>query len=351
MSNRPRLLIVDDNKSVRELLELYLLEAGYQCVVASDGIQGLGALKETDFDLLITDIMMPGISGVELIKKAKTLRPDIATVVVSATTDIDIAVEAINSGAQDYITKPFDPNRLYRTVNQALEVRNLRLENIRYREHLEDIVNQRTKHVQELFFSSITSLAQALEEKDPYTKGHSRRVAQISCVLGKAMELSNKEISQLDLAGQLHDIGKIGIPDRILLKPSSLSNDEYEVIKTHPSASHRILQPLLGFRGSLDEITMDENGTAKEETLAAILHHHERYDGKGYPSGLRKDEIPLKSRILALADSYEAMTSRRAYRSPFSHGKAIAEIERCCETQFDPVLAQVFIAQWETKQF
>lgn len=346
MSGRTRLLIVDDERIVRELLELLLIDAGYNCTTAASGLEAIEKLEENEFDLMITDITMPGMNGVELIKRASKLRPEMAMMVVSATTDINTAVDAINAGAQDYVVKPFDPSRLYLTVERVLELRRLKMENIRYQEHLEEMVEQRTNHVRQLFLNSTTALVQALEEKDSYTKGHSSRVARISTVIAREMGLTDDDIAQLDLAGQLHDIGKIGIPDSILLKPSRLTDEEYDVIKSHPRRSYRILQPLFEFRGSLDEITMDENGRAKEETLDAILHHHERIDGRGYPDGLSGDYIPLKARILTVADAYEAMTSKRAYRKPMPPDVAIDEIKRCIGTQFDPEVAEAFIKSY-----
>ncbi|HID56876.1 TPA: HD domain-containing protein, partial [Candidatus Poribacteria bacterium] len=258
----------------------------------------------------------------------------------------ETAVESLKSGAYDYITKPIiDQEHLMLTVEHALEHRRLKLENLKYQHYLEDMVRQRTKYIRDLFFRAITSLVQAIEEKDKYTKDHSKRVAEISCMIGEKMGLSEEQIVQLDLAGQLHDIGKIGIPEyEILWKRGPLSPEEYEIIKTHPVRSYRILRPLFEFKGSLDEITMDENSRAKEETLNIILHHHERFDGKGYPDGLKGDEIPLGARILAIADSYEAMTSPRPYRAfPLTHEEAVDEIRRNAGSQFDPKIVELFL--------
>jgi response regulator RpfG family c-di-GMP phosphodiesterase len=341
---KAKLLIVDDEKHIRDLLELILSDAGYACVKVSNGSEALKILEKENFDMLITDIRMPGISGVDLIKRAMQIRPHIAAIVISAVAQVNIAVEALKSGAYDYMVKPVnDLNRLLLIIDRALELRRLKLENIRYQQRLEEMVHQRTKHVQELFFNSITALVQALEEKDGYTMGHSRQVAEISCMIGERMGLSGEHIAQLDLAGQLHDIGKIGIPDEILRKPGPLSPEEYEIVKSHPARSYRILRPLFEFKGSLDEITMNENGRAKEETLDIILHHHERFDGEGYPDGLKGEDIPLGARILAVADAYEAMTSKRAYRAPLAPDKAIREIQREAGIQFDPEVVENFL--------
>jgi len=344
MKHKAKILIVDDEKNIRDYLDLILSMEGYKCSQASSGEEALDILEKEEFELLITDIRMPGISGTEVIKKATKIRPHIASIVISAVEQVETAVESLKSGAYDYITKPIiDRERLMLTVERALERRNLKLENLRYQRYLEDMVQQRTKHVRELFLNSITALVQAIEEKDGYTRGHSKKVAEISCMIGEEMGLSEGQIAQLDLAGQLHDIGKIGIPDRILQKPGPLSPEEYKIIKTHPVRSYRILRPLFEFKGSLDEITMSENDRAKEETLDIILHHHERFDGKGYPHGLKGDEIPLGARILAVADSYEAMTSKRSYRSSLPHEKAVNEIGKGAGTQFDPDVVEIFL--------
>ncbi|MCD6506606.1 response regulator [Candidatus Poribacteria bacterium] len=345
MKHKAKILIVDDERNIRDYLHLILSMEGYKCSQASGGEEALDILRKEEFDLLITDIRMPGISGTELIREAAKIRPHIASIVISAVAEVETAVESLKSGAYDYITKPFKQERLMLTIERALERRNLILENLRYQRYLEDMIQQRTKHVRELFFRAITSLVRAIEERDKYTRGHSKRVAEISRVIGEEMGLSEEQIVQLDLAGQLHDIGKIGIPiDEILHKADPLTPEEYEIIKTHPVRSYHILRPLFEFKGSLDEITMNENGRAKEETLDIILHHHERFDGKGYPHGLKGNGIPLGARILAVADSYDAMTSLRPYRSsPLSHREAIEEIKRNSGTQFDPNITDLFL--------
>lgn len=336
MSDAPKALIVDDERNIRELLAWILAREGFKCRTAENGAQALRLLRSEEFDLLITDVLMPMVDGIQLIEEALKLQPDIAILVITALRELDVAVKALKIGAFDYILKPFKPDYISFSVRRALDIRRTKLENIEYQRNLKRMVEERTNQLRKLFFKSITSLAQALEARDKWTRGHSKRVAEISVKIGKEMGLSREDLEQLNLAGQLHDIGKIGIPDEILRKPGPLTPEEFCVVKEHPEIGYRILEPLFEERLELERGS-DIN------VLEVILHHHERFDGTGYPHGLEGKEIPLGSRILLIADAYEAMTSDRPYRKALPFKEAIEEIRRNSGTQFDPQIAELFI--------
>ena len=339
MSGVPKVLIVDDETNIRELLVWILAREGYKCRTAENGLQALEMLRSEEFDLLITDVRMPKMDGIQLIEKALELQPNIAILLMTAYPELDTAVKALKMGAFDYIVKPFairEIEHLLFSVRRALDIRRTKLENIEYQRNLERMVKERTDQLRKLFFKSITSLAQALEARDRWTRGHSKRVAEISVKIGEEIGLSREDLEQLNLAGQLHDIGKIGIPDEILRKPGPLTPEEFCVVKEHPEIGYQILKPLFEERPGL-ESGSDIN------VLEVILHHHERFDGTGYPSGLKGEEIPLGSRILLVADAYEAMTSDRPYRKALPLKRAIEEIRRNAGTQFDPQIAELFI--------
>jgi putative nucleotidyltransferase with HDIG domain len=222
----------------------------------------------------------------------------------------------------DYLTKPFHLEEVRARVGQALEKRRLVIENRSYQERLQQKVAVQAHRLEELFLASIQSLAEALEVKDPYTRGHSIRVSAYSSIIARALGLDGEMLRQVELGGHLHDIGKIGVREHVLNKPGKLSEAEYEHIMTHPVVGWRILAPLLG---------------DMPVALNVVRSHHERYDGRGVPDRLAGDEIPLEARIAAAADTFDAMTSDRPYRPVgLSAEDALAEIVRCSGTQFDP---------------
>ena len=215
-----------------------------------------------------------------------------------------------------YIVKPFDPEELKLTIESGIK---------KY-----DLVNSKTvilKDLRELFYKTIKLISSALDAKDPYTHGHSLRVTMYSLILAKKLNLDDSTLEEIEMAGLLHDIGKIGIPQSILCKPGKLTDEEYEVMKSHPAQAEKMLM-------GIKKLTVVTNW---------LRAHHERWDGRGYPYGLKGEEIPISGRIIALADTYDAMTSTRSYRKALDHEVAIAEIQRCAGSQFDPVLAELFI--------
>jgi HD-GYP domain-containing protein (c-di-GMP phosphodiesterase class II) len=244
---------------------------------------------------------------------------------ITAVADVEVAVSCLAIGAMDYLTKPFHLEEVRARVAQALEKRRLVLENRDYQEHLEDKVMVQARRLEELFITSVQALAEALEVKDPYTRGHSVRVSHYSTVIARALQLEPEMLRQIELGGHVHDIGKIGVREAVLNKPGRLTSEEYAHIMTHPLVGWRILAPLL---------------TDTPIALNIVRSHHERWDGAGVPDGLAGEAIPLEARIAAAADALDAMTSGRPYRgSQLTLEGAVEEIQRNAGTQFDPAVA------------
>ncbi|MFC2014838.1 HD domain-containing phosphohydrolase [Chloroflexota bacterium] len=323
---KPRILIVDDEQVIRDVLYEELSELGYQCSTVSNGYDALARLTAENFDVVLLDIKMPGISGLEVLAKVRSNHLDTAIIILTAVNDVDTAVKAMKQGAYDYICKPFDLGDIAVSISRTVEQKRLELEIIEYRQNLEDKVTEQTLKIRTLSLEAITTLIYALEAKDKYTSGHSQRVADLSVAIAQEMGLPKNTIENIRLAGLLHDLGKIGIKESILNKPGSLDNDEYQHVKKHPEIGEHILVPF----------------TSAALTLSLIRNHHERYDGTGYPDGLRAEQIPLGARILAVSDAYEAMTSERPYRKPLSDSAARVEIDSGKGGQFDPEVAMAF---------
>lgn len=321
-TGKAKVLVVDDEAAVREVLIRKLTGQGYDCATAVDGNDALGKLKTDRIDLVLLDISMPHKSGIEVLKEIQDKWADTAVIMVTAIAEVETAINAMKLGAYDYIIKPIDLDVLLVSIDRALERRRLLLENRAYQLHLEQKVKEQTDRIRQSFMNAITALATALEAKDPYTKGHSERVTRIAIAIAEELGFSSKQIEKIRLVGLVHDIGKIGISESILNKPDKLTNEEFELVKTHCELGQRILQPIV----------------QDSEILDIVLHHHERYDGSGYPHRLSANQISTGARILAVADAYDAMTSDRPYRPALSHEAARAELEKGKGTQFDPAI-------------
>ena len=322
-----RILIVDDEEVIRRLLRQKLSSEGYQCQEAGNAAQALDELRSKPVALVILDIKMPGKLGIELLPELRASYPDTAVIMATAITDTSTAIQCMKQGAYDYLTKPFNLDEVVLNVNRALEKRRLVLENRAYQQHLEEMVEKQAKKIRAAFLNAITALAYALEAKDKYTSGHSQRVTKISVAIVKKLGMPQGSINEIRLAGLIHDIGKIGVRESVLNKPAKLTDDEFKHIKSHCEVGEHILTPIV----------------EDEEILKMVRHHHERYDGTGYPDRLKGEQIPLGARILAVADTYDAMTSERPYREAMIDETAYAEIERCKGTQFDPEVTDVFL--------
>ncbi len=321
-----RILIVDDEKTVRRSLNRCLTQSGFSCVEACDANEALDNLTNKPADLVILDITMPGTSGSELLPQIKQSFPDTAVVMATAVVEPDTIINCMKNGAQDYITKPFDVNELVSNIEMVLKKRQLELNLKEKSQVLEGKVNEQAMELQKLFIDAIESLISALEAKDKYTAGHSRRVTKIAIDTGRALGLSAEELENLRWAALLHDIGKIGIDSSVQNKPGILTPTEYDYILTHCSIGPGIVEPLVN-----------------ETIVEVIRHHHDSFDGSGLNQKLHGEEIPLGARILAVADSFDAMTSDRPYRSAMAADIAITEIKKCAGTQFDPVVVKAFL--------
>jgi putative two-component system response regulator len=322
-------LVVDDEPQLRHVLVRLMESDGFSCLQAASGAEALEVLVRHDVTIMLTDLRMPRMDGIELLKEVRTLYPDMAVVMITAVADVDVAVSCLATGAMDYLMKPFNIEEVRARVWQALEKRRLVLDNREYQTQLERRVKAQAHRLEELFLGTMQAFAAALEVKDPYTRGHSIRVSQYSVAIARSMGLDAETVRQIEIGGHLHDIGKIGVREAVLNKPGPLTDEEYEHIMTHPVVGWRILAPLL---------------TEVPLALSIVRSHHERFDGRGVPDGLAADEIPLEARIAAVADAFDAMTSGRAYRrgGRLSLEAAVSEVERCRGTQFDTAAVDAF---------
>lgn len=323
-------LIVDDEPRLRQVMVHLMRGDGFQCVEAGNGIEALEQLAQHPFSLVLSDLRMPKMDGMELLREIRSRYADTAVVLITAVADVETAVSCLGGGAADYVVKPYQLDDVRARVSQALEKRRLILENRAYRERLEERVEEQGRRLEELFLASIQTLAEALELKDPYTRGHSVRVSYYSTAIARTLGLEGEMLRQIELGGHVHDIGKIGVRETVLNKAERLTAEEYKHIMMHPVLGWRILAPLLG---------------DTPHALSIVRSHHERFDGRGVPDGLRGDQIPLEARIAAAADALDAMTSDRPYRpTGMTLHMALAEIRRCSGTQFDPKVVDAVMA-------
>lgn len=316
---KPTILIVDDEINNLQLLRR-TFRGSYNILTASNGVEGLEVVKrEGDrISLIVSDQKMPVMEGTEFLKKVNETHPEIVKILLTGHQDSDIIVSAINDcQLYQYILKPFDPEELKVSVTNGLKKF--------------ELATRKTlimKDLKELFYKTIKSISCALDAKDPYTHGHSLRVTLYSLILASKLGLTDSALEEIETAGLLHDIGKIGIPQSILCKTSKLTDEEFEIMKDHTGQGAKMIQNVKKLRA----------------VASWLKSHHERWDGRGYPCGLKGTEIPLFARVIALADTYDAMTSTRPYRKALPHEIAIQEIKRCAGMQFDPELAEIFVA-------
>jgi putative two-component system response regulator len=338
MMQHSTIMIVDDEEHIRKLLKHSLLTAGYSCLEAGGAQEALALMSHNAVALALLDINLPGRTGVELLGDIVSTYPDTAAIMVTAITDNETCIDCMHRGADDYITKPFNFRELKVKVEQALENRILRLDNRKYQQHLEEMVEAQAVRIRASFFNAIASLAQALEAKDKYTAGHSERVAGISVGIARQLGLSTRVEEKVRTAALVHDIGKIGVSEAILNKADRLTDEEYRTVCLHSTVAERILKPI----------------TDDDEILSMVRHHHERYDGKGYPDGIKgecqsPDGFPYYWSIIGVADSYDAMVSDRPYRKAMPQDEAFQEIKMGSGSQFDPVVVDALLKiDWQS---
>ena len=327
-----RILIADDDVGIRSMLHEVLSES-FECVAVGSAEEALAQLRNNHFNLVISDIMMTGMTGLEMVPHILRHAPDTIVILMSGMQTIESAIEALRVGAFDYVMKPFDIRHVESTIRRALEHQELRQAKARYERHLEELVKQRTTELDHALYSlensyrtTLKALVAALEMRDTETYGHSERVVTFSLRLGRELQLDNEQMAALELGALLHDIGKIGVPDAVLRKPGKLTDDEWVKMREHPTLGQQILRGI-EFLGGASHV---------------VGEHHERWDGAGYPLGLRGEQIDLKARIFSVADAFDAMISDRVYRPGRSYEEAVAELNRCTGTQFDPKLVEAF---------
>ncbi len=327
-----KLLIVDDEPEVRAVLR-DLLSDTYECSEALSAEEALQRLREDNYQLVISDITMGGISGLDMIPHARRISPDTVIVMVSGMQTIESAIEALRLGAFDYLMKPFDLRQAEAAVARALEHYELVTAKQRYENHLEELVEQRTIELDKAlgslegaYRSTLRALTAALETRDAETHGHSERVVTFSLRLGREYGLNGPQMNALEFGSLLHDIGKIGVPDAILRKPSQLTEDEWTRMREHPLHGQQILRGIEFLEGA----------------ARVVAQHHEKWDGSGYPLGLKAEEIDVCARIFSVADAFDAITSDRVYREGRSYEAAVAELDKWAGKQFDPRVVEAF---------
>ncbi|PID28215.1 MAG: two-component system response regulator [Candidatus Cloacimonadota bacterium] len=340
MNNKVKILVIDDDERLLNLLEEALSSYNYKTYTKTDQSEALALISEVNFDLVLTDFMMPGLNGLEMIRRIKEINADLPVIMITGAGDMDTVMKTFKAGAYDYIKKPFKWQELIITIQKALEKHALILKNKQYQTELEKLVKEQTaklektnkrlektnERLEKNMWGTVLAMISALEASDSYTFGHSERVTAISLIIARQMRCDERCFNFLRLGAVLHDIGKIGIDKNILNKNGVLTEEEGKLLKTHPEIGYNIIK------------TLDHD----EEVFRIVRQHHERFDGKGYPDGLKGDEISYLAKIVSIADTYDAMTSDRPYRKALSHDIAVKEINRGRGTQFDPDTVDAF---------
>lgn len=323
--NRVKVLVIDDEPANLRLLNR-VLGSDYEVLSAQSGPEGLEILRQQPVALIITDQRMPFMSGVQVLAESQKICPEAIKILLTGYTDIQALIDAINSGnVYKYIQKPWDAEDLKLTIKRAVETYELRRRNEQLVGELKTALGQ----LESVSMGTIHALAAALDAKCDYTSGHSLRVSRYALTIGKRLGLADKELRDLEIAGILHDIGKIGVPESILWKPARLDAEEQQIMSAHPVRSAQMLEDI----------------AVLNQSRLWVLHHHEYLDGSGYPDHLEGDKIPIGSRIILVADAYDAMTSDRPYRKSIGYERATAELLKYSGRQFDKQLVEALLSQ------
>ena len=336
-----KILVVDDEERVRKILGIQLRQAGYDVDIYSDPKIAINAITDTEIDLVITDIRMPGITGEDILTHTMNFKRDVPVIVLTGVVDVEMAVHFLRQGAFDYLLKPVKRQELLVTVERALdrrelilEKKRLQLENLQYQRSLEEKVEERTvalrkalSNLEKIHLDTVEVLASTIEVKEMYSKGHSDRVRQWSGRLAIAWGFSAGQVKRLEFGALLHDIGKIAIPETILNKPGKLTKEEFDIIKQHPVTGANIVSQVDYF----------------QDIAPIIRWHHESFDGSGYPDGLEGQLIPIQARMITVVDAFDAMTSDRPYRKKMPIEVAARILRENKGRQFDPELVDIFL--------
>ncbi len=334
-SGRLQVLVVDDEEPVRNALRQYLTQQQFEVYAAGSGDEALQQLRRHRIALMLCDIRMPGTSGVDLVPQALETQPDLAILMLPAVNDATTAALCMQRGAMDYLTKPVELEDLGRAVQRALKRRDTLLENRQLNEWLKEEVTTRTAELHQermklerLSVATLEALVNALEAKDPYMRGHSARIADLSATIAHQLGLPEEQVEQVRIAGRLHDIGKIGTREAVLNKDGPLTPDEFEHVKQHVVIGSQILAPLahLGI------------------IIGGVRSHHERWDGNGYPDGLRGEAIPIAARIVAAAEVYDALSTSRPYQDKMTPERAVERMTDLAGTVLDPRMFEALAA-------
>ena len=327
-------LVVDDEEPIRNALRKYLKQQQFEVFAASSADEALQQLRLHKVALMLSDIRMPGTSGVDLVPQALEIEPDLAILMLTAVNDATSAALCMQRGAMDYLTKPIELADLGRAVHRALKRREMLLENRHLNQWLKEEVTTRTAELQRerhrlerVSTATLEALVNALEAKDPYLRGHSARVADFSANIATEMGLDEEEVDRIRMAGRLHDLGKIGTREAVVNKEGPLTADEFEHVKQHVIIGAQILAPLVHLG----------------DVVSMVKSHHERFDGSGYPDGLRGEEVPLGGRVIAAAEVYDALTTARPYQEKMTPEQAVERMADLSGTVLDPRVYEALV--------
>jgi putative two-component system response regulator len=321
-----RVLVADDDAAVRAVLRAILPADRYAVTEAGTGEDALHIFRAEGADLILSDLQMPGLGGLDLLRHVRAHDDTVGFIILTGAGTVENAVEALRLQADDYLVKPFNVDEVLLAAERAVSYRRLLRENRSYQAHLEERVAEQAGQIEALLMDALRSLATAIETRDDYTGGHVERVARYAAATGRELGLRGEELRSLWVGALLHDVGKIGVRDDVLKKPGPLTAEEYGEMKRHPEIGATIM----------------ERSSFLRPGLPAVLHHQERYDGSGYPYGLRGEAISLQGRIVAVVDTYDAIVSSRPYRNGSTCEHALQEIRRNAGIQFDPAVVEAF---------